>query len=363
MCRTTAALALVGFLSAALHLVPSASAQGADVRGHCEVSIPVSVTNRAGTAAITGLAPESFRVRVHGHELPVSAASLDRGPRRVVFVFDTSGSMVWAEKWSASRQLITALVRAVNTEDEFGWIRFGSVVEETLPTTPHPDQLLNAIRMLPESAKQLDKKSRRTALFDALKAAAGTLPEAGYSDAIILVSDGGDNNSRTSEGEARKLIQNSHARFFVVALVPPESMSYDVASPRNASPNFMNDDDALVTPGILNFYTSQISDSLANHLIPVIDLPKATGGHGWAVDSYFLSRKPEGVLPEIVARVRTLIDDVYRVQIELPGSSGKPERLLVEVLDGRHKVSHDVRVRFPEKVTCQQTPQTSTTSR
>jgi hypothetical protein len=58
----------------------------------------------------------------------------------------------------------------------------------------------------------------RTALFDAIDAALSSLSPAQPGDLILVVTDGGDNNSRMDAGKLQKKLLNSETRLFALLL-------------------------------------------------------------------------------------------------------------------------------------------------
>ena len=155
------------------------------------VLIPVSVTD-ARNHAVAGLEREAFRLFEDQREQTVVQFAREDAPLSVGIVFDLSGSMTG--KLQKSREAMHQFLRFANPEDEFFLVEFRNRARLTVPFTTDiaeiQDRLFNA------------EPKGKTALLDAVCLAMETLKHARYSRrALLILSDGGDNDSRYSETE------------------------------------------------------------------------------------------------------------------------------------------------------------------
>jgi len=162
-----------------------------------QVAVDVTVTDGNDEPA-KAVGASDLLVRMDG--APVDGAMLapvDAEPESVCIVVDTSGSTY------ANRQLIkaelTQLIQSLPTEDEVCAIAFSSqpyLDVQIGPAAANHDRLLKWVGFL--------QASGGTALRDAITLASSQLETARYrSRAIVLISDGGENASRSSERDVR----------------------------------------------------------------------------------------------------------------------------------------------------------------
>jgi len=171
------------------------------------VNVVVTVTDRSGQA-IDGLQKESFRVSDDKVEQPISFFSEEDTPVSVAIVFDTSGSMSDGTIERA-KEALARFIQTSHPQDEFTLIGFSS----------SPQLLLDRVR---DGNAVLDKftyahPTGQTALYDAVylgieKVSQGVYPK----KAIILISDGEENNSRCSFGKLRRQLQESGVVVYTV---------------------------------------------------------------------------------------------------------------------------------------------------
>jgi Ca-activated chloride channel family protein len=162
--------------------------------------VAVTVTDRGGRA-IAGLPKESFRIYDDKVEQQISFFSDEDTPASIGILFDTSGSMS-GRTIERAKEALARFVQTSHPQDEFFLIAFSS--------RPHP--LLDRVR---DGKAVLDKFSfvqpnGDTALYDAVdmgieKVSQGTYPK----HAIILISDGEENHSRSSLGKVRRELEES----------------------------------------------------------------------------------------------------------------------------------------------------------
>jgi VWFA-related protein len=173
------------------------------------VFIPVTVTDHYDRQ-IQELKKQDFRIFEDGVEQPISEFFQDESPVSMGVILDASNSM--KEKFELSRRAITALLRLCPAGDEF-----------FLVTVQDRPELLHAFTDQPE---EIDAGMRSvvpkgwTALYDGMYLAINHLKRSLNGQRVLLVlSDGGDNNSRYSESEIRETIRESGVRIFSVSVL------------------------------------------------------------------------------------------------------------------------------------------------
>ena len=171
------------------------------------VSVDVTVTDRSGQP-IAGLQRESFRIYDDKVEQPITFFSEEDTPVSVGILFDTSGSMSGSTIQRA-KEALASFIQTSHPQDEFFLIGFSS----------SPQLLLDRVR---DGKGVLDKFTYintvgETALYDALYMGIEEVSQGLYpKHAIILISDGEENNSRCSFGKLRRKLQESGVVVYTV---------------------------------------------------------------------------------------------------------------------------------------------------
>src|SRR5882724_970894 len=138
---------------------------------------------------------------------------------------DTSGSMRTIQSQVVAAAL--AFVESSNPDDETFVVNFNDRASLGLPSnvafSQNPAELKTALYgQRPEG---------RTALYDALTLAANHLAKGRWeSKALLLISDGGDNNSMHTLQEALRSVQLSGAAVYCVALYDPDESEHNLGT-------------------------------------------------------------------------------------------------------------------------------------
>lgn len=181
------------------------------------VVLDVSARNPQG-GYVAGLHKEDFRVFEDGRQRAISQfASMDL-PVTVGLVVDNSGSMLRKRPEVIAAGL--AFAQESNPQDEFFVINFNNSVVRGLPERTLFTDNLQELR----NALYFGQPRGQTALYDAV---AYALKHLEYSHqerrALIMVSDGGDNVSKTRLPQLMRLMEASRATVYTVGLFDPET--------------------------------------------------------------------------------------------------------------------------------------------
>jgi Ca-activated chloride channel family protein len=202
-----AVLLLVSRLVGAQHL--SATSHTPSFGATTElVAVPVSVTDRRGHTVI-GLHPEDFVITENGVQQQVLSASHWDVASSIGVVFDGSGSMKASVRMAQSA--VRTLLKDNGPEDEAFLIRFADAPQVVVDFTHDADAIADKLIW--------DRPRGATALFDAVYAALNQVKRAQNSrKALVVITDGGDNNSRYSFPELLALSRESAAQVYIVAI-------------------------------------------------------------------------------------------------------------------------------------------------
>ena len=172
------------------------------------ILLPVTVTD-AKDQPVTDLSPDSFRVLEDNVEQQVVSFHREEGPVSVGFIFDASSSM--KNRMDRSVAAIQQFVETLTKGDEFFLIRFSDQPTLVTPFTQDPNEIVAELSSI--------QPLGWTALNDAICLGVQTMKRTKNSRrALIVLTDGGDNNSRYSDSEIRKLVQESDVRIYSIGL-------------------------------------------------------------------------------------------------------------------------------------------------
>jgi Ca-activated chloride channel homolog len=182
------------------------------------VRILVIVFDRKGLMA-NDLTKEDFRVLDDGEEKRIQYFSHARQAVSLVLSLDDSRSMKNKIPFvrEAARSLLAPFPDAEEQEnfrDEFSLVRFTSRAEVVAPFTKGAD-------LQPRIDDLVPPAQGFTALFDSVYLSVAMEQDAlNKRRAIILVTDGGDNNSRYSLKETRRSLEEADVLLFAVMAAP-----------------------------------------------------------------------------------------------------------------------------------------------
>jgi Ca-activated chloride channel family protein len=172
------------------------------------VLVPMTVTDPMNRL-VTGLDASNFQVFDNNTGQVIKTFSTEDAPVSIGVVFDLSGSM--QSKFLRARQALSEFLRTSNPADEFFVVGFNDRPAVIVDYTSEVDDVEARMVML--------KPENRTALIDAVYLAVNKLKDAKYDrKALLIVSDGGDNRSRYTEGELRRVVRESDVQIYAIGI-------------------------------------------------------------------------------------------------------------------------------------------------
>ncbi|MDE3165596.1 MAG: VWA domain-containing protein, partial [Acidobacteriota bacterium] len=160
------------------------------------VQIPVVVTD-ARDKPVLDLTRESFRLFEDERERAITSFAVADSPISVAIVFDSSRSM--KNKIAEARAGVEQFLNASLPGDEFSLVRFSDRAQVVMGFTRRPEDIARSLSFV--------EPRGWTALFDAMMLGAQVVRKgANQRKVLVVFSDGGDNNSRYSEGELAALL-------------------------------------------------------------------------------------------------------------------------------------------------------------
>jgi len=172
------------------------------------VLVPATVTDPMNRL-VTGLEKENFEVYDNNIGQTIKSFSTEDAPVTIGVIFDLSGSM--SSKFMRARKALSEFLRTSNPQDEFFVVGFNDRPAVIVDYTSDVDDVEARMVML--------KPENRTALIDAIYLGVDKLKQAKYErKALLIISDGGDNRSRYTEGELRRVVRESDVQIYAIGI-------------------------------------------------------------------------------------------------------------------------------------------------
>lgn len=172
------------------------------------VMLPVTVTDELNHP-ILGLQQQDFAVYDQDERQQIRYFSADDTPISIGLILDLSKSMT--NKVETERAAVAEFFQNANPKDDYFVVAVSSHPKLIADTT----RSINAI----ESDIGLEKPDGNTALLDAIYLGAAKMHSAQYQrKALLIISDGGDNNSRYRLKEIKSILQEGDVQVYALGL-------------------------------------------------------------------------------------------------------------------------------------------------
>ncbi len=172
------------------------------------VLVPVTVTDPMNRI-VTGLDKGNFELYEGNQPQVIRHFSSEDAPISLGVIFDVSGSMT--DKINKSKDAVVEFFKTANPQDEFFVITF-SDRPELLQDFTHSVQDVQGklVFAVPRG---------RTALLDAVYLGLNKMRKAKNSKkALLIISDGGDNNSRYTDTEIKSLVKEADVQIYAIGI-------------------------------------------------------------------------------------------------------------------------------------------------
>ncbi len=175
------------------------------------VLVPVTVTDPMNRL-VTGLEKQDFQIYENNGEQKISSFACEDAPVSIGIIFDLSGSMT--SKLTRAKESILQFIKTANPQDEFFVIGFNDRPQLLVDFTSSVDEI--------EARMATVRAGHRTALLDAIYFGLAKMRDAKHErKALLVVSDGGDNRSRFTEGELRAKVRESDVQIYAMGIFDP----------------------------------------------------------------------------------------------------------------------------------------------
>ncbi|HEV2277657.1 MAG TPA: VWA domain-containing protein [Acidobacteriaceae bacterium] len=181
------------------------------------VLVPLTVTDPMDRL-VTGLDKQNFTVLEDSRLQNIRTFSCDDAPVSIGVILDLSGSM--GNKVVRARGAVLQFMKTSNPQDEFFVIGFNDRPELINDWTSSVDDI--------EARLATVQPGHRTALLDAMYFGLEKMKQAKYPrKALLIVSDGGDNNSRYTENEVRSAVKEADVQIYSIGIFDPEAATVE----------------------------------------------------------------------------------------------------------------------------------------
>jgi len=274
-------------------------------------TVMASVLTTAGQP-VASVPASSFKGEFRGKPVRILSATRDLGPRRIVVLLDASGSMAGLTKGKWDRVLRAASDVAAHAppDSSVALLVFNDKVKQKVDFSAGPQAVLERIAQVREGRTPDRLPAGRTPLLDAVLEGLRMLEPATPGDVIYVITDGGDNASKSSSGAVEKALVSAGIRLFGFLVVDYPG--------RRIVPEEES--------GPLNF----------------LQLVQATGGSTlqlsgtqWSGLRYPVEERDRLALRAATAGLYLQMAQFYRLEVELPEPVTKPRRWKLEMVNER----------------------------
>jgi Ca-activated chloride channel homolog len=174
------------------------------------ITFTVTVTDTYGRF-VSGLNKNAFTVLDDKKPQEITYFSDDDSPVSVGVIFDVSGSMS-GEKVKRARDALSKFIQTSHNSDEYFLIAFNSRAQLLLDKTRDGNSVLDKLTFV--------NTRNNTALYDACYLGVEKVQRGAHAKrALLLISDGQDNNSRYTFNELRRLLKESDVVLYGIGIL------------------------------------------------------------------------------------------------------------------------------------------------
>jgi Ca-activated chloride channel family protein len=191
------------------------------------VLVPVTITDPMNRL-VTGLEQDDFFIYENNSLQRLKTFATEDAPVSIGIIMDLSGSMT--SKLIRARDSVIEFMKTANPQDEFFVIGFNDRPELIEDFTSSIEDI--------QARLQTVRAGHRTALLDAIYYGMDKMKTARHErKALLVVSDGGDNRSRYTEGEVKAQVRESDVEIYSIGIFDP----YAPTTEERMGPTLLND--------------------------------------------------------------------------------------------------------------------------
>jgi Ca-activated chloride channel family protein len=183
------------------------------------LSVAVRVTDRNDNE-IHGLTANQFSLYEDGKPQKIAFFDAEDEPVSLGILLDVSGSMEESGKLDQAKAALSRILTTMRPADEILYLRFHVKVDEAVDFTSDSHRILSAI-------SQTTATEKGTSLYDAIVRGLCDMGRARHRrQALLVITDGTDENSHRSLEDLVPIVQASPAQVFIIGCLGEEE--YDL---------------------------------------------------------------------------------------------------------------------------------------
>jgi von Willebrand factor type A domain-containing protein len=186
-------------------------------------SLPLYVHDALGRP-IRGLTTTDFEGKFQSGTVKLLSLHPDTRPRQIAVLLDMSGSMkgeASGHEWEVAREVASHIIRSNLKDTSFAFLLFSDHIQEQIDFSHSSVEIARRLEEIGATPSFAKKNVRgRTALRDVLLSAMNLFGGSDSSHSVYVISDGGDNASRSKPEEVLHAALRSGVRFYFVAVEP-----------------------------------------------------------------------------------------------------------------------------------------------
>jgi Mg-chelatase subunit ChlD len=270
--------------------------------GCAERTVIVSASDSNGKAIPFTLQSADLQGKINGKPLQIVGVTKPTNAERVVIVLDASGSM--RNVWQRTLEFAVEIVHGSPSSTQFALVIFADNELRTVEFGKTGPEFITEIMSF-----KIVNPSGHTALRDAIWKAVGMFEPNRAGDTIVVISDGGDNQSKVSPRRLREAMWSRGIRVMFAEL-----MDHD-------------------------FRTEEELGDAADFG----RFAESSGGFVSRIDN-------PNLLPKVAQDIAFEIENYLAVRITLPTPLEKEASLHLEAVDPSGRKRKNIELRFPEKL-------------
>jgi hypothetical protein len=271
----------------------------------------------------------TLRGDFRGKPVDILKVTRDARPRRIIILLDTSGSMLETEnrKWTLALQVAGDAAAFLPPDSEVALDTFAEKIEETVDFAKGRKAVADKIIALKPGIKAVHSNLRTTGLWDSLLEALDRFGRSQPGDVVYVISDGGDNTSKTKPQAVESAYVRAGVRLFSFVLITESTLGLTIPDEVGGASTLQ-----------------EIARSTGGN---IIFLP---AGGKLRLRNFSLDEKGKAALAYVLGGIYRQMKEFYWLEMTLPQQVDKPRDWMLKIANLSDTRRKDLELRFPPKL-------------